>query len=137
MNKIVKTATITLLALFCLTGCKKDREESGATTYTLINKINFALVGYDIDTYLYEYDASDALTDSNVVESPSVGQAYPFTASVNTHHVKLKLVSSENTVRWASKIFVLEPHRNTDIVAGLSLLTDNESYCFNEPRYNP
>lgn len=124
-----------LIAVSALSiACHKENPIEGKTSYTLTSKINFALLGYSIDATIYEYDAQDNLCDSNVVSKPEYKKVYTFYPSDTIDHVKLKLTSSENTIRWANKIFYLVPNQELPIVAGIALLTDEDAYCFNEPK---
>jgi len=113
--------------------CKKTKPEEGVTSYTLINKINYAFLGYSIDVTIYEYDQEDHRIDSNIIKKPECNKEYTFYPSDSVDHLKMKLTSSENTVRWANRYFYLEPGKNIVLSAGTKLLTDENSYCFNEP----
>lgn len=127
--------TILIIALFVIAfaSCTKPHEPTGTTTYSIESRINFSFVGYDVDAIVYEYDAAGQRIDSNIVESPVYGKQYIFAPNEATTNLKLKLVSSENTVRWANKIFAIIPFDNIAIVASLSMVTDPNCYCFNEP----
>lgn len=119
---------------FLLFSCNdKPNPVEGVTSYTLVSKINFAALGYGIDVTIYEYDAADNKLDSNLISQPKYKEPYTFYPSNEVDHLKMKLTSTEQTVRWANKIFFLTRGQNTELVAGLSLITDANAYCFNEP----
>lgn len=133
MKKILFLPAALVLCTLIFSSCEKNRPEDGVTSYTLINKINYAFLGYSIDVTIYEYDKEDNRIDSNIVKQPKYKEEYTFYPAENTDHLKMKLTSSENTVRWANKYFYLEAGKNIVLSAGLDLLTDEDSYCFNEP----
>ena len=128
-----RTILIIAFSIMTLVSCTKPHEPTGHTSYSIESRINFAFVGYDIDAIVYEYNEAGQRIDSNIVESPEYGKQYLFDPNEATTHLKLKLVSSENTVRWANKIFEIIPFDNVEIVASLAMVTDPNSYCFNEP----
>ena len=128
-----KLLPLLLLAVLLVAGCHKPVVTEGVTSYTLVNKINFAALGYSIDATIYEYDLEDHLLDSNFIPEPVYRQEYTFYPADSVDHLKLKLTSSENTVRWAGSIFYLTKGQNTLLSAGISLITDPNAYSFNEP----
>ena len=122
-----------LLTLLLAVGCKSPVVDEGVTSYTLINKINFAALGYGIDATIYEYDAADHRLDSNIILQPEFRKEYTFYPADTVDHLKLKLTSTEHTVRWAGTIFYLIPGQNIQLIAGISLISDPNAYTFNAP----
>lgn len=125
------------LAIACLFLCscrEKAHPIEGKTSYTLISKVNFGFLGYSLDCTIYEYNADDIVMDSNIVAEPEYMHEYLFYPNDSIDHLKLKLISSEGTIRWANQIFYLEKGKNIELVAGMSLITNENAYCFNEPK---
>ena len=132
-------AAFAAVLVFCsLSSCKK--EKTGTSSYTFINEINLDMVNaimnenYDIDVMLYEYTSSDVLNDSNFINSPTYKKEYKFYPAEGSHHVKLKLISAENTHRWGKEIFYLKTDDNIEIKAKASMLTSASGYSDTEPR---
>ncbi len=136
---IINVVFAAALVSCALSSCKKDND-TGVTSYTFINKINLDLVNqimhenYDVDVMLYEYTSSDALNDSNFIDSPTFKKEYLFYPAEGSHHVKLKLISAENTHRWGKEIFYLKTDKNIDIEATTTMLTSASGYSDTEPR---
>lgn len=125
----ISVAGVLIVIILVFSGCKKTEE--GVTSYTLINSL-ISLTGsdYNIDATVYEYDKNDIRVDSNIVPSPTRGKEYKFYPNANADHLKLKMVSDENTVRWGDTIFYLQKGKNVEIKVSLSMISN---YCMNEP----
>lgn len=118
-------------ASLLFSGCKKDKDE--VTAYTLICKVPYSVAGYSIDVMMYEYNSTGERIDSNFVVKPQYKKEYKFYPNAEAKYLKMKLISSENTIRWANKYFYLVPQKNIDIEAGLKILTDENCYSLTEP----
>lgn len=123
-----KLLLFVVAAALCAVACTKPNE--GKTTYTIKNKLTDA---YKITATVYEYDKADQRIDSNTVVCPEVGQDYTFEANPLAQHVKVKLTSEENTVRWGKTIVFLTPNEDTPISVGLGMLAN---YSLTEPMLN-
>lgn len=123
----MKTRHILLSVLAVLLFCACEKPNDGKTTYTLTNRLTDA---YKITATIYEYNAADQRVDSNILVVPEVGKAYTFEANDSATHVKVKLTSEENTVRWGKTIITLTPHEDTPITVGLGMLAN---YSLTEP----
>ena len=121
MKKI--TTLLAILAL-CLASCERPQSE---TTYTLKNKLTD---NYEITATVFEYDLDDNRVDSNSVVNPAVNQPYTFVANPLAHHLKVRLTSAENTVRWGKNIFYLVEGEDTPLTVGLSMMAN---YSLTEP----
>lgn len=118
-------------ASLLFSGCQKDKDE--VTAYTLICKVPYSVAGYSIDVMMYEYNSTGERIDSNFVVKPQYKKEYKFYPNAEAKYLKMKLISSENTIRWANKYFYLVPQKNIDIEAGLKILTDENCYSLTEP----
>ena len=119
-------------ATLLFSSCKKDKDE-GVTTYTLICNVPYTWAGYSIDVMIYEYNSTGERIDSNFVVKPQYKKEYKFYPNAEAKYLKMKLISSESTIRWANKYFYLVPQKNIDIEAGLKILTDENCYSLTEP----
>lgn len=127
-----KILFLILTATLLFTSCKKE-EEDNVTAYTLICKVPYSLAGYSIDVMMYEYNTAGERIDSNFVAKPTYKKEYKFYPNAEAKYVKMKLISSENTVRWANKYFYLIPDKNIDIEATVKILNDEDCYSLTEP----
>lgn len=119
-----KIFLLLLGAILLVASCERPE---GKTTYTLRNKLTDA---WEITATVFEYDANDVRVDSNTVVCPVVGEPYTFEANAKSHHLKVRLTSAEETVRWGSVIFYLVEGEDTPINVGLSMMTN---YSLTEP----
>lgn len=108
----------TLSALF-LSSCKEEGpyEETldGKTRYTVIGKVPSFASSLIASACVYEYNSNDIRIDSNIISNPSSGTKYVFEPAQDATHLKVKLISKENTFRWGDTIVRIIPHYNVTI----------------------
>lgn len=104
--------------------------EEGRTSYTVVNNLTSTTTWGGLDAYVYEYTVDDTRVDSNVIKNPKVGKKYTFYPADSIDHLKLRLLSSENTERWGDTIFYLTKDENIMINVNIKFVTN---YRFSEP----
>ena len=122
----------TLSALF-LSSCKEEGpyEETldGKTRYTVIGKVPSFASSLIASACIYEYNSSDIRIDSNIISNPSSGTKYVFESNPDATHLKMKLISKENTFRWGDTIVRIIPHNNVNIT-----ISPTSPIRFTEPK---
>lgn len=104
------------------TSCKKD------TTYTFID--NYGCPGAsEYSVLLSEYDASGSRVYTDIIDWPTVGKKYVYTANEHSEKVKVKFQYKFGTTsynKWAQQVWYLEEGKNIDII------TDGETIVGNQ-----
>ena len=129
----MKVKQLILLVALALTivACHRDDPDpyEGITRYTVIGKVPSVAANLIATATVYEYNPEDVRIDSNVIADPSSGKEYLFTANDNASHLKIKLVSKEDTYRWGDTIILLKPGNNVDVIISVTSPTR-----FTEPK---
>lgn len=104
--------------LLLFTACHRENDDpyEGQTRYTVIGKVPSLAANLIATATVYEYNSADERIDSSVINDPSTGKKYIFPANSNSTHLKVKLVSKEETFRWGDTIIHLVPTQNVDVV---------------------
>ena len=113
-NKILLLICASLLTSVA---CHRDDDDpyEGQTRYTVIGKVPSLAANLIATATVYEYNSADVRIDSSVISDPSSGKKYIFPANDSSTHLKVKLVSKENTFRWGDTIIHLKPTMNVDV----------------------
>lgn len=129
----MKVKQLILFAAVALTivACHRDDPDpyEGITRYTVIGKVPSVAANLIATATVYEYNPEDVRIDSNVIADPSSGKEYLFTANDSASHLKIKLVSKEDTYRWGDTVILLKPGNNVDVVISITSPTR-----FTEPK---
>lgn len=125
MRKFIIPLTLCLLAVG-FSSCHKDKR-----TYTVMNGVAPTAAWGSITATAYEYNSNDERIDSNIIVDPVYMKDYVFTPREEATHIKIKVTSSENTVRWGARPFMLKDNDNIRITVSVT-----SSYAFNEPPLN-
>lgn len=128
--KVKHLLTLVVIAL-AFASCHHDDPDpyEGLTRYTVIGKVPSVAANLIATAIVYEYNTSDVRIDSSVIADPSSGKEYLFMANDSSSHLKIKLVSKEDTYRWGDTIVLLKPHNNVDVVISITSPTR-----FTEPK---
>lgn len=121
---------VALMSCLAIVSCKDPVVEDGPTRYTLINSLSNTEPFGGLNVYIYEYNAGDQRIDSNYIENPEYKKEYIFYPREEATHLKLRLLSNENTERWGDTIVAIQPNQDTRIRVNLSFMTN---YRFTEP----
>lgn len=123
---------IGVISVVSFVSCSDDEKDpyEGLTRYTVIGKVPSMAAHLISTATVYEYDTNDVRVDSNIIKDPSSGKRYRYKANDLTNHLKVKLVSKENTFRWGDTIILVRPTENVDVVISVSSPTNTK-----EPKY--
>ena len=106
---------------FILSSCDREEEyNDGKTRYTVVGKVPSVAANMIATATVYEYNALDLRIDSNTITDPSSGQRYVFLANDSTSHLKVKLISKEDTYRWGDTIIKIQPGKNVTITISVT-----------------
>lgn len=109
-------------ALIVAASCERTEEDpyEGQTRYTVLGKVPSLAANMIATATVYEYNAQDLRIDSSVISDPSSGTKYIFPANDSSTHLKVKLISKENTFRWGDTIIYLVPKKNVDVTISVT-----------------
>lgn len=109
-------------ATLLFTACEDDEVDynDGKTRYTVIGKVPSAAAHLIASATVYEYNTRDIRIDSNTINDPSSGTRYVFLANDSTSHLKVKLISKEDTYRWGDTIIMIQPGKNVTITISIT-----------------
>ncbi len=130
MKRVKIFVSIALLCCLSFLSCKDPQADDGPTRYTLVNSLSNTEPWGGLNVYIYEYNAEDHRVDSNYISNPEYQKEYVFYPREEATHLKLRLLSNENTERWGDTIIAIKPDQDTRIRVNLRFMTN---YCFNEP----
>ncbi len=114
-QKTLKTLVLTLLAGTLLAAGCKEEEYDGVTRYQVVGAVPSYAAELIATATVYEYDADDRRVDSNIIANPQSGTEYTYLPTEATTHLKVKLVSKEETFRWGDTIIRIVPHEMVTI----------------------
>ena len=110
-----------VVAVLAFVSCNRDEKDpyEGLTRYTVIGKVPSAAANMIAKAIVYEYNMKDVRIDSSVINDPSSGKKYIFPANDSSSHLKVKLISKEDTFRWGDTIIHLLPGKNVDVAISI------------------
>ena len=122
MKKIVSLIAMALLLVGCDGNGEEDYDESldGVTRYTVLGAVPSVASNMIASATVFEYNSEDIRIDSNVISNPSSGTKYVFVPEDGATHLKVKLISKENTFRWGDTIVMLKPGYNVNITISIT-----------------
>jgi len=125
--------SVMLMTAFA-TSCDKNEDPytesaDGKTRYTVIGAVPSVAASMLSSATVYEYNAADERIDSNIISDPSSGTRYTYIANEESSHLKVKLISKQDTYRWGDTIVMLKKGMNVNITISITSPT-----AFNEPR---
>ncbi len=117
-----KVLLVVVAALIVAASCERTEEDpyEGQTRYTVLGKVPSLAANMIATATIYEYNAQDLRIDSSVISDPSSGTKYIFPANDSSTHLKIKLISKENTFRWGDTIIYLVPQKNVDVTISVT-----------------
>ena len=117
-----KVLLVVVAALIVAASCERTEEDpyEGQTRYTVLGKVPSLAANMIATATIYEYNAQDMRIDSSVISDPSSGTKYIFPANDSSTHLKIKLISKENTFRWGDTIIYLVPQKNVDVTISVT-----------------
>lgn len=117
-----KVLLVVVAALIVAASCERTEEDpyEGQTRYTVLGKVPSLAANMIATATIYEYNAQDMRIDSSVISDPSSGTKYIFPANDSSTHLKVKLISKENTFRWGDTIIYLVPQKNVDVTISVT-----------------
>lgn len=122
--------------LFVIMSCKDEKDDyvstsDGKTRYTVIGNVPSIAADMISTVMIYEYNSQDIRIDSNLVNNPSTGTRYQFESNSESTHLKVKLISKQDTYRWGDTIIMLIPGMNVNISISIT-----SPMRFTEPMLN-
>lgn len=133
MNSFCKYLFVFMAVGLISVSCERDEpyseSEDGKTRYTVIGAVPQMASSLIASATVYEYNSGDIRIDSNVISNPCSGTQYVFESNKESTHLKIKLISKENTYRWGDTIVMLKPRHNVTIKISITSPT-----AMNEPK---
>ena len=113
------------LPLFLFLSCGEEDPYSdtddGRTRYTVIGNVPSVAAAMIDRATVFEYNAADERIDSNLISNPTSGTQYVFYPNDKANHLKVKLISKEDTYRWGDTIVLLKEGKNVSITIALGM----------------